>query len=348
MHVITPDGYEIRIDQVRAMQEAAALKPTMGKWLLFVLDSADRLNTYSANSLLKILEEAPANVVFILIAGGTSSVIPTILSRSEVVRFQVPSHDAARKKLAEILYFSDEQVADIYAWSEGQFGTSLSLAKVYEDHEIPVGISASHTAFLNALEGFSLSLQAEIDEAGSLDEALRIVARLEQGIFLPLRIARKEFCRALVMTAGLPAAFPLLFTESFTERIDLARKSIRKSFDTLMADAKSSYSAGMIKELDGQINAALAAWGLGQIEDLFCCLMNWYADALRWFGSKDETLLLNLNRKEDIITLAEVDTTSLLRSRIEMLEESVYLLRRYVQPSLVIENVLTQIGGPEA
>jgi len=57
---------------------------------------------------------------------------------------------------------------------------------------------------------------------------------------------------------------------------------------------------------------------------------------------------LNLDRKEDIITLAKVEGIALLRARIELIEKSVSHLRRYVQPLLILENLLTQIGGPEA
>lgn len=345
---ITPDGYEIRIGQVRAMQDSAVLKPTLGNWQIFILDPADRLNTYSANSLLKILEEAPSYVVFILIASSTSAVIPTVLSRSEIVRFQVPSHHAAREKLQEIFSMDAELAAQVYAWSEGRFGDSVLLADGFEQPRVPIGISESHADFLNELEGFSRNLQNDFDAAGGLDEALKQVANIENCMFLPLQVARKEFCRSLVMNAGLPSSFPILFTSLLVDRLEQTKKSIRRTFDFLIAEAKGAYSSGMIKEIDSQINSALSSWVLGQIEELFNCLLNWYSDALRWAGGKDETLLLNLDRKEDIITLAEVDLIVLLRSRIGMLEESVYLLRRYVQPSLVIENVLTQIGGPEA
>jgi len=56
---------------------------------------------------------------------------------------------------------------------------------------------------------------------------------------------------------------------------------------------------------------------------------------------------LNLERKEDIITVAEVDGIALLRARIELLEKSVGLLRRHVQPVLIVENLIMQIGGLE-
>lgn len=349
VHHITPEGYEIRIDQVRSLQEKAVLKPTMGGWQIFIIDPADRLNTFSANGLLKILEEAPSYVVFILIAGSTGAVLPTVLSRSEIVRFQNPSHQAARSALTQHFGLSQADAAKIYAWSEGRFGAAIDLAgENINQFYFPEGISASHTAYLNELEGFSNDLQESFSGLRGLDEALRQAAALETGVFPPLQAARKEFCRSLIMSAAMPSAFSLLFTDMLLERLEQTKKQIRQTFDGLIDEVKAGYSPAMIKEIDAQINSALSAWSLGQIEEIFACLLNWYADALRWGGSEDETLLLNLDRKEDIITIAEADGNDLLRSRIGLLEESVYLLRRYVQPSLVIENVLTQIGGPEA
>ena len=76
--------------------------------------------------------------------------------------------------------------------------------------------------------------------------------------------------------------------------------------------------------------------------------MNWYTDAMLTAANANETLLLNLDRKDDIITVAKVEGFALLKSRIEMLEKSISLLRRYIQPLLILENVITQIGGAEA
>lgn len=349
VHHITPEGYEIRIDQVRALQETAILKPTMGNWQVFIIDPADRLNGFSANSLLKILEEAPSYVVFILLASSTSAVLPTILSRCETVRFQIPSHHAAREKLSEHFSLSASQSALLYAWAEGRFGAALGLAASgFGDFSPPSGIREAHTAYLNELEGFSQHLQERFDLAGGLDEALRHAATLEGEVYLPLQAARKEFCRSLAINAGLPASFPLLFTDALLQRLEQTKKQIRRTFDTLIDEVRGGYSAAMLKEIDNQINSALSAWVLGQLEDLLKTLLNWYADALRQAAGANESLLLNLAWKEDIITIAEADGIDLLRSRIGLLEESLYLLHRYVQPSLVIENVLTQIGGPEA
>ena len=84
-----------------------------------------------------------------------------------------------------------------------------------------------------------------------------------------------------------------------------------------------------------------------QLEGLLC-LINFYSDALLMSCGADETLMLNIDCKDDIITLAKVEGTSLLRGRIEMLESAVFMLHRHVQPLLILENLITQIGGAEA
>lgn len=348
VNIISPDGYEIRIDQVRAMQEAASLKPGLGRWQVFILDPADRLNVSSANSLLKILEEAPSHVVFILIARDTGAVLPTVLSRSEILRFASPSYQAARETIMRISGFTAEQAASCYALAEGRFGQALQVVTEFHELIVPEGIRNSHAEYLVQLEAMSQLRHEEFMSAKTLDEALKMAGKMQHQVFLPLQVARKAFCRSLFMTAGLPAAFALMFSSLFIESLERASTLMKKSFEPLLSDAKKSYPAALVKEIDSQLSSALDKWSAGQIEELLLCLLNWYADAMSAASGADETLLLNLDRKEDIITVAQVDGMDLLRARIEMLEHSVGFLRRYVQPALILENVITQIGGPEA
>ena len=86
---VTPIGNEIKIEQIRSLQEMAVLKPTLGNWQIFIIDPAEKLNLSSSNALLKTLEEAPAHSLFILLASDTGAVLPTMLSRSEIVRFKI-------------------------------------------------------------------------------------------------------------------------------------------------------------------------------------------------------------------------------------------------------------------
>ena len=95
---------------------------------------------------------------------------------------------------------------------------------------------------------------------------------------------------------------------------------IKKSLDPLLAESKKAYPAAVIKDVETQISASTTKWGNDQLEKMFLCLMNWYTDAMMMAANADETLLLNLDRKEDIITVARVEGLDLLKSRIEMLE----------------------------
>lgn len=349
VNVISPDGYEIRIDQVRAMQDAAALKPSMSAWQVFILDPADRLNISSANSLLKILEEAPSHAVFILLSRDTTAVLPTVLSRSEVVRFAVPSHAESRQLIAEKFSMSAELAARCHALSQGRFGLSLKLASVCQSlPELEPGIASSHTAYLVEIEEAGKMLIDKFSSVQSIDEALALAGALDRETFFPLLQARRAFCRDLIMSAGLPPGFALIFSEELVARINHVAADLKKSFDSVLADAKKAYSSALYKEIDGQISSAVDRWSTMQLEELFVCLLNFYSDALKPAVGGDETLLLNLDVKEDIITVAEVDGVALIRSRIMLLEQSCVWLRRYVQPLLIVENVITQIGGTEA
>lgn len=64
-----------------------SLRPMAGGRKVALIDDADRLNDEGANALLKTLEEPPPNSLLILIANSVDAVLPTIRSRSQVLRF---------------------------------------------------------------------------------------------------------------------------------------------------------------------------------------------------------------------------------------------------------------------
>lgn len=81
------NGGAIKVDQIRELQTSAYLTPQRSTYRLIVIEAADRMNTASANALLKILEEPATHTIFILLAQQLSTVLPTVLSRCQVVRF---------------------------------------------------------------------------------------------------------------------------------------------------------------------------------------------------------------------------------------------------------------------
>ncbi len=77
----TKPSQELRIDQIRAIEGWATLSAHRGGRRVVLLYPAEALNGAAANALLKILEEPPAGVVFLLISHAPERLLPTVISR---------------------------------------------------------------------------------------------------------------------------------------------------------------------------------------------------------------------------------------------------------------------------
>lgn len=102
--IIRPEaeGGVIKIDQIRQLQDTIYQTPQCGEHVTIVFEHADKMNIASANALLKVLEEPPAHVYFILGAEQLSAIPATILSRTQRMIFpdlrSDPSHYLAMGK----------------------------------------------------------------------------------------------------------------------------------------------------------------------------------------------------------------------------------------------------------
>ena len=77
----------LRVEQMRQIEKEANFRPFEGKARVFLIDDADKLNDASANALLKVLEEPPKTSHLILITARPAMLLPTILSRCQMIRF---------------------------------------------------------------------------------------------------------------------------------------------------------------------------------------------------------------------------------------------------------------------
>lgn len=91
MHRISPEGSHIRIDRIRELTGALSLMPLLAKTRMVMICDAHMMNPHAANALLKMLEEPPADTVFILTAKEADDILPTIVSRCQ--NFRIPPMD---------------------------------------------------------------------------------------------------------------------------------------------------------------------------------------------------------------------------------------------------------------
>lgn len=89
VRLVTPDGAAFKIDQVRDVQREAALSPYEGNLKVFIVERADLMTEEAQNSLLKTLEEPPPHSLFILLAPESTALLPTIVSRCQLLRMEL-------------------------------------------------------------------------------------------------------------------------------------------------------------------------------------------------------------------------------------------------------------------
>lgn len=85
--VVEPDGAQIKIEQARDVLQFISLR-SLGRARVIIIDQAHQLGPQAANALLKSLEEPPTSTFFILVTSLASALLPTIRSRSQLVRFR--------------------------------------------------------------------------------------------------------------------------------------------------------------------------------------------------------------------------------------------------------------------
>jgi len=78
---VKPQGSSIKIEQLRELKEKLFYLPTEGFKKICIIDDADTLTLPAGNSILKILEEPPEDLVFLLLSSRPQALLQTILSR---------------------------------------------------------------------------------------------------------------------------------------------------------------------------------------------------------------------------------------------------------------------------
>ncbi len=116
-------------EQVENLRKEAAIKPHKSLKRVVLIDKADTLNTVSQNMLLKILEEPPEAVMFILIAENKAAFLETVISRCVVLNLTVPEFFAAKDYLRKSTKYNDDQIEAALKQTNNNIGNALGLLK---------------------------------------------------------------------------------------------------------------------------------------------------------------------------------------------------------------------------
>ena len=109
---IAPQRDQIRIDTIRTLITQLGFTPYIASYRFVLIRCAEKMTAAASNALLKILEEPPAQTHFILTTTNASHLLPTILSRCQVIRFQPWPDDVIVSHLKD-QYHLDQSSAEM-------------------------------------------------------------------------------------------------------------------------------------------------------------------------------------------------------------------------------------------
>ncbi len=152
-------GGNLRVDQVRELQHNLALTPYEAKFRIALILRFEEANQNAANALLKTLEEPSPQVIMLLTAQESEALLPTIVSRCELIRLRPLPISKITDKLHEGYGLPHKEAKLLAHISEGRPGYAIKLHQDTDllDKRSSLLKDQEYLLYANRVERFSLA-----------------------------------------------------------------------------------------------------------------------------------------------------------------------------------------------
>ena len=249
--VIVPDEEKgnIRVNEIRQLNERLGYRPFEGRWRVVIIDEAETLETSAQNALLKALEEPPSSSIFVLVTARPDGLLDTVRSRCPVIRFGPLPIEEVALVLQQAHGLDAAEAQALAAVSGGSVGAALDTA------------SASLAAARAAVERLLNRLAASPDVRVRLQAAGEITGKGAKESGASARDALATHLRALHAMLRDIGVVSALGTDRAVANIDrrpvLAR--LAPSFDRERLLRGFSAIDQALTALDGNANPKIVA-----------------------------------------------------------------------------------------
>lgn len=121
-------------EESREIIKTLSLKPFESNYKVMIIWQPELMHPSAANGILKILEEPPANTFFILVSNAAERLLPTILSRTQIVQVPMLSDEELEKYLTNTQALEPTQLQEVVQVAEGNVNLALKLKDQEENH----------------------------------------------------------------------------------------------------------------------------------------------------------------------------------------------------------------------
>lgn len=242
--LIRPATRFIQVNQIRQLEHEAFSYPFEGKARIFIIEEADRLNDAASNAFLKTLEEIPSTTHIFLITSRPDTLLPTIRSRCQQIRFsplgiaQIEEYLREKKK--------GLQAPDISLISRlvgGSIGNALKidLPEYKQQRARMLGIIE---ALVKPDRGQLLKMSADLTDArfkSEFEAELSILETLMRDVWI-IRTAAKFTRDSLIVNIDLKLELESIsekitssFVSSWLESVERLRQNLRVTINRRVA-----------------------------------------------------------------------------------------------------------------
>ena len=162
------------------------LKTFESEYKIMIIWLPEKMNTFAANKLLKLIEEPPAKTLFLMISENSEQMLPTILSRTQLIKIPKIDNESMRNALCDRFGLSPEKAGDI---------THLVNGNYFEAQKLISSTEEDNDNFDQFTQFMRLSYQRKVIEIIDWVDEISRIGREKQKSFLSysLRLIRENF-----------------------------------------------------------------------------------------------------------------------------------------------------------
>ncbi len=143
--VVSPDAKQLTVNKIRDLRQDAFLSPALSDRKVYIIEKAESMNAAAQNALLKILEEPPKNVIFILISLNAQTLLETVRSRCITLSLLPPKREEAQNYISQHTNFSALEIDRALESVNDNIGQALTLLN--ENKQNTLSVLASELIF---------------------------------------------------------------------------------------------------------------------------------------------------------------------------------------------------------
>lgn len=234
------EGGTLKVDQIREARRSLTLKPYQSNYRVALFLRFQEANDNAANALLKTLEEAPSYAVLILTADNPEQLLPTIVSRCEVLRLRPLKIESVQSAL-ENRGMETGQARLIAHISGGRFGYAVRL--IEND-----SLLEKREERLNDLQ--SLISASRVEKFAYADKLARDKESMRQAVLIWLSYWRDVMLRSAQAETPLVNVDRNVEIEDLAERLDLsiARRAV-SNFEDVLEKMERNVNSRLLAEV---------------------------------------------------------------------------------------------------